>query len=109
MPVNKNRLPELAKTPSSIRTLADAKVIGKDNMYKIPLHLLDEEEGYNPRDYNSPKCVAQIRAFADAHKAGHYVPPIEFRAANGRTRLIEGHLRRRGALIAIDKGTVIPG
>ncbi|RQH06601.1 ParB/RepB/Spo0J family partition protein [Paraburkholderia dinghuensis] len=108
MPVNKASLLERARTTNSIRTLADAGVIKEDRSYKIPLDLLEEEEGYNPRDYDSPECVEKIRAFADAYKAGRYVPPIEFRVMNGHVLVVEGHQRRRGALLARSEGAEIP-
>ena len=108
MPVNKASLLERAKTTNSIRTLADAGVIKEDRSYKIPLELLEEEEGYNPRDYDSPECVEKIRAFADAYKAGRYVPPIEFRVMNGHVLVVEGHQRRRGALLARAEGAEVP-
>jgi hypothetical protein len=49
---------------------------------------------------------AENRAFADAYKAGRYVPPIEFRVMNGHVLAVEGpsggvgRLGRRGRLAA---------
>jgi hypothetical protein len=52
--------------------------------------------------------VEKIRAFADAYKAGRYVPPIEFRVMNGHVLVVEGHQRRRGALLARAEGAEVP-
>ncbi|MGF6599765.1 putative transcriptional regulator [Paraburkholderia sp. GAS448] len=107
MPPKNTAILEAAKTTNSIRTLADAGHLKKDNMYKIPVHRLEEEDGYNPRDYDSLESRAKIRAFADAYRAGHYVPPVEFRVMNGRVLVVEGHQRRRGALLALEEGAQV--
>jgi RNA polymerase sigma factor (sigma-70 family) len=79
-------------------------------MFRVPPQDLYEEEGFNQRDYNSPECVAQIEGFAKAYAAGEYVPPLVVRIdpSSGRKLIVEGHQRRRGALLAISRGVELP-
>lgn len=83
--------------------------VKKTDLYRIDLRLISEEEGFNLRDYNDPDVVAQIERFADDYANGRYVPPLIVRTlADGRIVPVEGHLRRRGALLAIERGADIP-
>lgn len=73
--------------------------VSKDDMFKIPIDSLLEEEGFNPRDYNDPEVEAQIEAFAKAYDAGQFVPPLVVRIdpSTGEFLIVEGHQRVRGA------------
>ncbi|MGS0567093.1 DNA translocase FtsK [Xanthomonas oryzae] len=83
--------------------------VKKTDLYRIDPRLISEEEGFNLRDYNDPDVVAQIERFADDYANGRYVPPLIVRTlADGRIVPVEGHLRRRGALLAIERGADIP-
>lgn len=83
--------------------------VKKTDLYKVPPEKLVEEPGFNERDYNDPDVQAQIEAFAQAYAAGRYVPPLAVRidSATGDIILVDGHQRRRGALLAIERGTTI--
>lgn len=80
--------------------------VKKTDMFRVPPQDLLEEEGFNQRDYDSPECVAQIEGFAKAYQAGEFVPPLVVRidASTGFKYIVEGHQRKRGALIAITRG-----
>lgn len=84
--------------------------VRKDDIYKVPPEVLEEEPGFNERDYEDPDVVAKIKDFAAAYAAGRFVPPLVARVdtATGRIFVVEGHQRRRGALLAIKEGAVIP-
>lgn len=84
--------------------------IRRGDGWQVDPLLLIEEEGFNPRgafahDYwNRPDVVAHIRGFADAYKAGRFVPPIVVIVRNGDILVRDGAHRRRGALLAIKEG-----
>lgn len=84
--------------------------IRRGDGWQVDPLLLIEEEGFNPRgafahDYwNRPDVVAHIRGFADAYKAGRFVPPIVVIVRNGDILVRDGAHRRRGALLAIQEG-----
>lgn len=83
--------------------------VKKADLYKLNPKITVEIEGHNLRDYLDPEVVSQIRKFADAYIAGRYVPPwIVWTDADGNISPVEGHLRRRGALLAISEGHDIP-
>jgi hypothetical protein len=93
------------KACTSVRAAADAKLIRKSgNLYRVRLDLIQEEEGFNPRDYSSAECQQKIRQFADDYKAGRYVPPPEVRWEDDHAIPVEGHQRIRGALLAREEG-----
>lgn len=75
-------------------------------MLKIPLDLLFEEPGFNERDYVDPDVAAQIEAFANAFAAREFLPPLLVRFEHGSEKfyVVDGHQRRRGALLARERG-----
>lgn len=77
------------------------------NLFNVALHLLNEEPGFNERNYDAPEVQAQIRRFADAYTKGEYVPNLVVRLNGSTIYIVEGHLRRRGALLAVSEGAVI--
>lgn len=84
--------------------------IRRGDGWQVDPLLLIEEEDFNPRgafaqDYwNRPDVVAHIRGFADAYKAGRFVPPIVVVVRNGDILVRDGAHRRRGAVLAIEEG-----
>jgi hypothetical protein len=94
-----------SKVCTWVRAAADAKLIRKSgNLYRVPLDLIREETGFNPRDYSSAECQEKIRQFADDYKAGRYVPPPEIRWEGKFAIPVEGHQRIRGAQLARKEG-----
>ena len=93
---------------SSLKGMAaDPNVAGvkKTDLFRVDPRLLDEEDGFNLRDYNDPDVIAHIEGFADSYANGRYVPPLVVRTTiEGRIVPVEGHCRRRGALLAIERG-----
>jgi hypothetical protein len=59
---SKTSSPRQTKACTSVRAAADAKLIRKSgNLYRVRLDLIQEEEGFNPRDYSSAECREKIR------------------------------------------------
>jgi ParB family chromosome partitioning protein len=95
----------------SLKALAEDKSVegvSKTTYFKVNPLLLHEEEGFNLRDYDDPEVIEYINGFADAYESGDYVPPLAVRTdEDGRIIVVEGHCRRRGALIAIERGAAL--
>lgn len=94
---------------NSLRSYHEANkgVVNKGNAYSVPPEALEEEQGFNVRDYEDPDVVQHIRNFADAYARGDYIPPIVVRVEDGKLLVREGHCRRRGLLLAIEEGAQI--
>lgn len=85
------------------------ETVKKKDLYPVDPRALSEEPGFNLRDYADPAVVAHIEGFADSFEQGLYVPPIIVRVDDdGKIMVIEGHCRRRGALLAISRGVEVP-
>jgi len=83
--------------------------VKKTDQFRVDPRIIEEEEGFNLRDYDDPEVVEQIEAFAHSYMLGLYVPPLIVRTTDdGRIVPVEGHLRRRGALLAIKRGAELP-
>lgn len=91
---------------------ANSKETGvkKDDIFKVPPEQLKEEPGFNERDYSDPRVIQKIEDFAHAYASGAFVPPLVIRidALTGDLIIVEGHQRRRGALLAISRGATLP-
>ncbi|WP_052952279.1 hypothetical protein [Diaphorobacter sp. J5-51] len=83
--------------------------VKKTDLYRIPPEKLQEEPGFNERDYNDPEVMEQITAFEEAYFNGSYVPPLIVRIdpTNGDIFIVDGHQRLRGAKRAIERGAPI--
>lgn len=82
--------------------------VKKTDLFRVDPRLLDEEDGFNLRDYGAPEVIAHIEGFADSYANGRYVPPLVVRTtSDGRIVPVEGHCRRRGALLAIERGVAL--
>lgn len=78
--------------------------------YKVPPEQLKEEPGFNERDYSDPRVIQKIGDLSNAYASGAFVPPLVIRidALTGDLIIVEGHQRRRGALLAISRGATLP-
>lgn len=99
-------------TPKSFKSMAadkDMPGVKKNDLYRIDPRLIQEEEGFNLRDYNDPEVIEHIEKFAQSYMAGNFVPPLIVRTdGQGRILVVEGHCRRFGALLAIERGADLP-
>jgi len=82
--------------------------VKKTDLFRVDPALIVEETGFNLRDYESDEVKAHVRGFADSFKAGRYVPPILVRVEGDSIKMIEGHCRRLGALLARSEGVDVP-
>lgn len=91
---------------ASLKTLAAAKCgVKKGDLYRVEASLLLEEPGFNLRHYTRPDVVAHIEALAHAYAQKLPVPGLVVRVdPDGRIFVIEGHCRRRAALLAQSRG-----
>lgn len=98
----------MATQAISLKSLAEDKSVegvNKTTYFKVDPRLLREEDGFNLRDYSDPEVVEHIEGFAHSYANGHYVPPLVVRTdSDGRILVVEGHCRRRGAVLAIERG-----
>lgn len=95
----------------SLKAQAESKVDGikKKTTFQVDPRVLQEAEGFNLRDYDDPEVIAHIEGFADSYLNGRYVPPLLVRVRDdGSIVPVEGHCRRRGALLAIKRGAPLP-
>lgn len=95
----------LRKYFDSIRSAA--KAIGKpelaaelitkgDDGFTIHVALIDEEEGYNPRNYERPDIAETVTILAERYAGGMHVDPPTVVVRNGKVFVREGHTRRMG-------------
>ena len=100
---------------SDVNTIDALKKINPDALQKVmkevfllDLDLLEEEEGFNPRDYNSPATIAHIESLAKQWADDpSQIPSLRVIIKEGRVLVRDGHCRRRGALIARARGTEV--
>lgn len=100
---------EKAVVMTSFKALLKAHVIGKNDYLIIPLDMIEEEEGFNQRDYEDPEVIAHIESIAAAYEAANFVPPpiVRMEKATGRILVIEGHCRCRAAKLAVSRGLAL--
>jgi ParB family transcriptional regulator, chromosome partitioning protein len=83
--------------------------VKKKTVFGVDPRALKETPGFNIRDYEDPDVVANIENFANAFAKKQTVPAIFVRVfADGTVSPIEGHCRRLGALLAIQRGFDVP-
>ena len=89
----------------SLKVLASTSDnIKKGDLFKVNPQLIHEEDGFNLRDYEDEDVKNHIEEFAQAYTNGKFVPPLLVRVDNGKIIVVEGHCRRRGALLAMERG-----
>lgn len=95
--------------PSSLRGMhtAHKNRMTKSNLFYADLDLIEEDEGFNTREYERPEVQEHINNLADAYLAGDDIPPLRVTVIDGRLLLRDGYCRRRAAIIARDRGAEI--
>lgn len=76
----------------------------RNNAFEMPSALLVSDMSKGIRETLDPE---QVRAFADAYNAGHYVEPIAVVAENGMLRVVAGFHRHAGLMLANAEGANI--
>ncbi|HGM7876891.1 TPA: ParB/RepB/Spo0J family partition protein [Pseudomonas aeruginosa] len=85
----------------------DKSLVGETALLWLSPDVIEEEDGFNLRDYDRPDTVAHIQALKDAWKNGTQLPPLEVKIDNGRCFVRDGHCRLRAARLAIAEGAPI--
>ncbi|APS33799.1 MULTISPECIES: ParB/RepB/Spo0J family partition protein [Serratia] len=68
--------------------------------FLVPLSEIYAEDGYNVRELNQ----AHVEEFRDAFIAGEYIPPLAVEVTEQGVKVIDGHHRFHGALLASEAG-----
>lgn len=83
--------------------------VKKKDLYGVNPLIIEEELGFNLRDYDDPEVIEHIESLCQSYMAGLYVPPPIARIDDdGRVVVIEGHCRIRAIKKAIERGANIP-
>ncbi|MGP9510805.1 ParB N-terminal domain-containing protein [Halomonas sp. H2] len=77
----------------------------KSNQFSALVEDINEQPGFNPRNYELPRLQEHIRSLADAYKRGQFVDPIVVQVVDGEIYVRDGHCRRRAMLLAQEEGT----
>lgn len=85
----------------------DPGLTGKSELTWLAPDLIEEEEGFNLRDYERKDTVEHIEKLAQAWERGSQMPPLEVKIKGGRCFVRDGHCRLRGAKLAISRGAAI--
>lgn len=97
---------------TSLKAMAEDatnKDVKKKTTFQANPLVVQEKKGFNKRNYADPEVEAQIESFAQSYASNVFVPSwIVWVAEDGSILVLEGHLRRRGCLRAIERGTAIP-
>lgn len=94
---------KLAQSLKGLFTQGDIK---KTDSFRVPLDLLEVEDGFNLRA-EGVELEAHIEAIAQFILEGGQLPPLEVRVLDGRVLIVEGHCRRRAYRIARERGAPV--
>lgn len=97
---------------TSLKAMAEDKAnsdVKKKTTFQANPLRVNEKQGFNKRNYVDPEVEAQIESFAQSYIASVFVPAwVVWVGDDGEIIVLEGHLRRRGCLRAIERGADIP-
>lgn len=97
---------------ASLKAMAEDKSnphVKKTTQFQADPTVVQERPGFNKRDYSAPDVVSQIEGFARSYEQKIFVPAwVVWVGDDGEIIVLEGHLRRRGALLAIERGASVP-
>ncbi|WP_219096143.1 hypothetical protein [Pseudomonas sp. UMAB-40] len=101
-----------SKPSKAINTLSAYKAYTDDDVtrvdgYSMKWEVIEEEEGFNPRNYDDPDLVAHIRKMADGYKRGDVFPHLFIVIRNGTPYVRDGHCRLRAIKLAVSEGATI--
>ncbi|WP_323946752.1 ParB/RepB/Spo0J family partition protein [Aeromonas hydrophila] len=79
--------------------------VKKNDLYLVAPHLIEEEEGFNPRDYNTERMEAHIESLAKQWETNpSMIPPLMVVLKDGHVYVRDGHCRLRAAKRAVERG-----
>lgn len=85
----------------------DAVKVGKTSLIWLSPDEIEEEEGFNLRDYDRADTIEHIENLAKAWASGAQMPPLEVKVKDGRCFVRDGHCRLRAARLANTRGAGI--
>lgn len=77
--------------------------IESGSSYRVDVDLIQEEDGFNVRDYEAAE--EHIESIKKAYQSGAFVPPLIVQVKDNRIILRDGHCRIRAARRAREEGT----
>lgn len=81
--------------------------VGETNLTWLALDLIEEQAGFNLRDYERPDTVRHIERLALAWARSEQFQPIEVQVVDGHCYVRDGHCRLRAARLAASRGAPI--
>lgn len=81
--------------------------VGETNLTWLAIDLIEEEAGFNLRDYTRPKTAKHIERLAKAWARSEQFQPLEVQIVNGHCYVRDGHCRLRAAKLAVERGAPI--
>jgi len=81
--------------------------VGETNLTWLALDLIEEQVGFNLRDYDRPDTVKHIERLALAWARSEQFQPIEVQVVDGHCYVRDGHCRLRAARLAASRGAPI--
>lgn len=106
LPKGESQINDLHTLCESLKT-QDESLVGETSLLWLSPDVLEEEDGFNLREYSRPDTVAHIQSLKEAWKNGTQLPPLEVKIENGRCFVRDGHCRLRAARLAIEEGAAI--
>lgn len=91
-----------AEKDLGLKDLAKTLMSKGDAGYQIHVSIIDEEPGYNPRDYNAPDIQESIGVLTDRYANDKFVEDITTIVRDGKVLVREGHTRRLSFRNAIE-------
>lgn len=105
---------EQAQLANDLSTFCEAAVaggnsgsVGETNLTWLALDLIEEQEGFNLRDYSREDTVQHIERLAAAWARSEQFQPLEVKIVNGHCYVRDGHCRLRAAKLAAERGAPI--
>lgn len=82
-------------------------LVANTNLVWLSPDVIEEEEGFNLRDYDQPDTVAHIEKLAQAWARADQMPPLEVKVKDGHCYVRDGHCRLRAAKLAMSRGAAV--
>lgn len=106
LPQSESQINDLHSLCETLKS-QDESLVGETSLLWLSPDVLEEENGFNLREYDRTDTVTHIQSLKEAWKNGTQLPPLEVKIENGRCYVRDGHCRLRAARLAIAEGAPI--